>query len=104
VIEEVCENQILPCIELNTAVAVADGNNSPILLIVQVINPKGVPITGLSQTDFDAMIKFAATNNFELPICNTCFTENTDAVYQVYLRPTTNFNWLGGKTGLSAPD
>ncbi|MEO3430838.1 hypothetical protein AAFN88_18430 [Pelagibius sp. CAU 1746] len=79
--------------------AAAVGNDSIVVVFVQVRTANGLPITGLAEGDFS----FTALQNpggislvfVQTAVCPACFAEFPDGVYRFALRPVSG-NWDAG--------
>jgi len=78
----------------------AVGNDSIVVVFVNVRTANGQPVTGLAETDFS----FTAVQNpplgislgfVQTSVCGVCFAEFPDGVYRFALRPVTG-DWVEG--------
>ena len=93
--EEVCEAQPSLCTDTGSTGGAAANNTNVVMLIVQVIGPNSVPITGLASTDFALRQSYVA-NDVTFASCNSCFAEFGDGLYQLVVEPDFGFNWVAG--------
>jgi len=95
--EDICAADIAPCTDFGVGeVPAASGNTSLVALVVQLIDPRGNPITGLIESDFTFSGPIVGGIPIQIPDCFTCFTPIVDppGVYRIYVQPTAGWGSL----------
>ena len=79
----------------------AVGNHSPVMLMIQLISPTGVPITGLTVSDFSVSHIISPSGSGVVKpdplVCPSCFRDEGNGVYRLAVQRNVAGNpWLAG--------
>lgn len=77
------------------------GNHSPVMLMIQVIGPTNIPITGLTDSDFSVSHIISPSGSGVVKpdplVCPSCFLEHGNGVYRLAVQRNIAGNpWLAG--------
>jgi len=83
----------------HTARAALKTNHNPVRVMIQVLDEKRNPVTGLASAAFSIATPFVPANGPSLArvVCASCFQEGSpDGVYAIFVHPAVAGNWKSG--------
>jgi hypothetical protein len=84
----------------HTAQAALKINHNPVRVMVQVLDEKRHPVTGLTSTAFSISTPYVPAGGPGLTevVCSDCFqgTSSPDGVYAIFVHPAVTGNWKAG--------
>jgi hypothetical protein len=84
----------------HTAQAALKTNHNPVRVMIQVLDEKRNPVTGLASAAFSIAVPYVPANGPGLARvdCATCFLgeSSPDGVYAIFVHPAVSGNWKAG--------
>ena len=74
-------------------------NHNPVRVMIQVLDEKRNPVTGLASDAFSIAVPFIPAGGPGLTrvVCATCFQDSgPDGVYAIFVHPSVSGNWKSG--------